>query len=120
MQVSVDNGNDKSSTLALDTPDHDNRLHKTSSLLKAFGAAEKSDGLEFDADKVADDNLVAESGLTKSSSLLDKIFGSALTVNSSGANSLTEVTNMIFSCLASNPTFWSIFTTCSLTVFLSK
>lgn len=73
------------------------QLHKTSHLSEAFEASENSKVIELNGENVARNKIVGESNRDHSTSLLDKIFGSALTSSGGGSFNFIEVT-MISNC----------------------
>ncbi|XP_042965099.1 uncharacterized protein LOC122299158 isoform X1 [Carya illinoinensis] len=89
--VSLYNNSDKN----LDVPssnkiDVDTQLHKTSYLSEAFEASENSEVIELNGEKVTRDKIVGESNHDRSTSILDKLFGSALTPSGGGSSSSIE------------------------------
>ncbi|KAJ4728223.1 Serine-rich adhesin for platelets like [Melia azedarach] len=59
-------------------------------LSRQLETSEKRESVELDAEKVTDNLTVGESDQEKSSSILDKLFGCASTVNGGGSNRLVE------------------------------
>lgn len=94
--VSVNNQGEKILNLssALDVSSEavgmDTQYYKTSKLSEAFDASENSDVIELDAKDVTGSKVVGESSPTHSTSILDKLFSSALTLNGVGSSSLIE------------------------------
>ncbi|KAF5451652.1 hypothetical protein F2P56_026742 [Juglans regia] len=89
--VSLNNNSDKN----LDVPpsntiDVDTQLHKISYLSEAFEASENSEVIELNGEKVTGDKIVAESNHDQSTSILDNLFGYALTPSGGGSSSLIE------------------------------
>jgi len=70
---------------------------KTSNLPEAFIDSENSGAIDLDAENVPGNKNVGESGSSHSTSILDKLFGSALTLNGTGSSSFIEVTELSFS-----------------------
>jgi hypothetical protein len=67
---------------------------KTSNLSEVFIASENCEVIDLDAGDVTGDKNVGDSGSSHSTSILDKLFGSALTLNgtaSTGPSSFIEV-----------------------------
>ncbi|XWS35825.1 hypothetical protein CRYUN_Cryun20dG0029200 [Craigia yunnanensis] len=79
---------------ALDKPNEaismDSQIYKSSSLSEAFEAPGNSKVTEFDSKKLLVDKILTETNQDGSTSILDKLFGSALTPNEGGSTNLTE------------------------------
>lgn len=69
----------------------DSQIYKTSSLSEAFEAPGSNKVTELDSKKVPMDEIVTETNQDGSTSILDKLFGSALTPNGGGSTNFTEV-----------------------------
>ncbi|WRX07622.1 hypothetical protein QQP08_000109 [Theobroma cacao] len=68
----------------------DSQIYKTSSLSEAFEAPGSNKVTELDSKKVPMDKIVTETNQDGSTSILDKLFGSALTPNGGGSTNFTE------------------------------
>ncbi|XP_021677042.2 uncharacterized protein LOC110662387 isoform X2 [Hevea brasiliensis] len=68
----------------------DSQYYKTSKLLAAFETSENSEVIELDAKDVTGSKVVGESSPNHSTSILDKLFGSALTLNGVGSSGFIE------------------------------
>lgn len=73
------------------TMDIDGKLYKKSNLSQAFEASNNSETMELNVEKVMGDSLLGESNPDHSTSILDKLFGSALTLKNGGSSNLLEV-----------------------------
>ncbi|GLU00711.1 hypothetical protein SLE2022_180580 [Rubroshorea leprosula] len=69
------------------------QIYKSSNLSEVFQAAENSEVIELGPKKLPVSDIMGESNQHHSTSILDKIFGSALTLNGSGSTSSTEHQN---------------------------
>lgn len=95
IHVSVNNKSEKILSLssALDSsskPSSMDKFYKTSKLSEAFEASENSE-IEVGVEDVLGNKVEDESSSVHSSSILEKLFGSALTLNGSGSSSFIEV-----------------------------
>ncbi|KAH7513076.1 hypothetical protein FEM48_Zijuj12G0158100 [Ziziphus jujuba var. spinosa] len=72
------------------TMDIDGKLYKKSNLSQAFEASNNSETMELNVEKVMGDSLLGESNPDHSTSILDKLFGSALTLKNGGSSNLLE------------------------------
>ena len=96
--VSVDNKSKKILNLAAGLDVSSKRIgSKTSNLPEVFIDSENSEAIDLDAENVPRNKNVDESGSSHSTSILDKLFGSALTLNGTGSSSFIEVTELSFS-----------------------
>ncbi|GLT84656.1 hypothetical protein SLE2022_028730 [Rubroshorea leprosula] len=68
-------------------------IHKSSNLAEAFQPSENSEIIELDPKKLPVSDIVGISKRDNSTSVLDKIFGSALTLNGGGSASFIEHQN---------------------------
>ncbi|XP_022757444.1 uncharacterized protein LOC111304778 isoform X2 [Durio zibethinus] len=68
----------------------DSELHKSSSLSEAFEAPGTSKVRELDSKKLLPDTILTEINQDSSTSILDKLLGSALTPNGGGSTKFTE------------------------------
>ncbi|XWS46143.1 hypothetical protein CRYUN_Cryun14cG0038400 [Craigia yunnanensis] len=68
----------------------DSQIYKSSSLSEAFEAPGNSEVTELDSKKMLVDKILTETNQEGSTSVLDKLFGSALTPNGGGSSNLTE------------------------------
>ncbi|OMP00341.1 hypothetical protein COLO4_12765 [Corchorus olitorius] len=79
---------------ALDKPKEaisvDSQIYKTSSLLEAFETPRKSKVTELDSKQLPVDKILTETNHDGSTSILDKLFGSALTPNGGSSTNITE------------------------------
>ncbi|XP_022770492.1 uncharacterized protein LOC111313893 [Durio zibethinus] len=66
------------------------QIYKSSSFSEAFAAPGKSEVTEFDSKKLLADKILTETNRDSSTSILDKLFGSALTPNGGGSAYFTE------------------------------
>lgn len=95
--VSVDNKSENILNLAAALDVSSKRIgSKTSNLPEAFIDSENSEAIDLGAENVPGNKNVGESG-SHSTSILDKLFGSALTLNGTGSSSFIEVTELSFS-----------------------
>ncbi|KAB5527133.1 hypothetical protein DKX38_020980 [Salix brachista] len=89
--VSVDNKSKKILNLAAGLDVSSKRIgSKTSNLPEVFIDSENSEAVDLDAENVPRNKNVGESGSSHSTSILDKLFGSALTLNGTGSSSFIE------------------------------
>ncbi|KAL9385400.1 hypothetical protein Peur_022410 [Populus x canadensis] len=89
--VSVDNKSENILNLAAALDLSSKRIDsKTSNLPEAFIDSENSEAIDLDAENVPGNKNVGESGSSHSTSILDKLFGSALTLNGTGSSSFIE------------------------------
>ncbi|XP_011037003.1 PREDICTED: uncharacterized protein LOC105134329 [Populus euphratica] len=89
--VSVDNKSENILNLAAALDVSSKRIgSKTSNLPEAFIDSENSEAIDLDAENVPGNKNVGESGSSHSTSILDKLFGSALTLNGAGSSSFIE------------------------------
>ncbi|XWS32135.1 hypothetical protein CRYUN_Cryun23aG0135100 [Craigia yunnanensis] len=68
----------------------DSQIYKSSSLSEAFAAPGNSKVTELDSKKLLADKILTETSQDGSTSILDKLFGSALTPNGGGSTNFTE------------------------------
>ncbi|CAK7348827.1 unnamed protein product [Dovyalis caffra] len=89
--VSVDNKCEKIVNLASALDVSSKRIgSKTSNLSESFMASENSESIDLDSRDVPGNKNVGVSGSSQSTSILDKLFGSALTLNGTGSSSFIE------------------------------
>lgn len=76
--------------------DTDDKLYKKSNLAQAFESSKSSNAIELNVEKATGNSLLGESNADYSTSILEKLFGGALTLNGGSSSSPHEV--IIISC----------------------
>lgn len=71
--------------------DTDDKLYKKSNLAQAFEASKSSNAIELNVEKATGNSLLGESNVDYSTSILEKLFGGALTLNGGSSSSPHEV-----------------------------
>lgn len=87
------------------TVDMDGKLNKKSNMSLAFEDSKNSETMGLNVERVMGNSLLDESNPAHSTSILDKLFGSALTLKNGGSSSLLEVV-----MITSKFSFFSAFT----------
>jgi hypothetical protein len=81
---------------------------KTSNLSEVFIASENCEVIDLDAGDVTGDKNVGESGSSHSTSILDKLFGSALTLNGTASTVPSSFIEVIPSLSLSLSLLWYV------------
>lgn len=77
--------------VSIKTADTYSKLYKKSDLAQAFEVSKGSETIDLNVEKVTGNSLLGESNADYSTSILEKLFGSALTLNSGGSSIPLEV-----------------------------
>ncbi|KAG6730108.1 hypothetical protein I3842_01G063300 [Carya illinoinensis] len=90
-KVSIHNKSDKNLNVPSSSMmDVDGQLHKISCFSEAFEASEDGEVNKLSGEKVTGNKIIGESNRDHSTSILDKLFGSALTSSVGGSSSFIE------------------------------